>query len=220
MSCFSLSVRTSSFVCPLDDINLTAANLGGNLNISISRGFYLDPPNLCTHSLLNLLSTIPGSLRAPETQPRFVIVTSMAATSESQGALPLILKPLYYAVLPATLADKLGMERVLSHCAGWSWSFKDEPSNDILPQGWQSTPGLPSQGELKHVVIVRPAVLTDGESRGDEAGTTGKAPYRTKKDMIMGSAYRVSRKDVAHFVVEEVLPNWSEWEGSGVVLAY
>ncbi|TFK93218.1 hypothetical protein K466DRAFT_479083 [Polyporus arcularius HHB13444] len=177
------------------------------------RPWFLPRPSRSLHAL-------PGSLRAPETQPRFVVITAMAVTSESQAAVPLVLKPLYYVVLPAALADKLGVERILSHAAGWSWSSKDDPSNDILTQGWKSTPGLPRQGDLKHVVIVRPAVLTDGESRGDEAVKSGNEPYRTKKVVIMSSAYRVLRKDVAHFVVEKVLPNWSEWEGYGVVIAY
>ncbi|KAI0697307.1 hypothetical protein C8T65DRAFT_710411 [Cerioporus squamosus] len=203
-----------------EKVDVVLFTIGGKPSFSMSRGFVLDPPDLCTRSLLNVLSTIPNSLCAPETQPRFVIVTSMGITSESHSAVPLALKPLYGAVLPAAHADKLGMECILARSAGLSWSSKDAPSKGILPEGWQSSPGLLGQGELKHLVIMRPALLTDGECRGDEVGKAGKAPYRSKKDGNMGSAYRVSRKDVAHFVVQEVLPRWSEWERSGVVLAY
>ncbi|KAI0697313.1 hypothetical protein C8T65DRAFT_582797 [Cerioporus squamosus] len=194
--------------------------IGGRPSFSMSRGLALDPPGLCTASLLNVLTTIPDSLRAPETQPRFVIITALGITSEMRAELPLVLKPIYSVFLRFTMVDKLGIERAVAHCAGWPWTSKDEPANDVLPPGWQSTPGLLGQGELKHVVIVRPAALTDGECRGDEAGKTGQAPYRTSKDTTMSGAYTVSRQDVAHFVVEDVLPRWSEWEGSGVALAY
>lgn len=187
----------------------------------MSRGVVLSPcADLCTHTLLNVLSTIPDSLRAPGEQPRFVAVTSMGVTPESHATIPLALKPLYNGLLPAIHADKLGMERLLSHCGGLPWLSKNEPNKEILPDGWQSAPGLPAQGDLKHVVVIRPALLTDGTCRGDETKKAGKAPYRTKKDGDMSSAWRVSRQDVAHFVVQELLPNWSAWEGSGVVLAY
>ncbi|KAI0694572.1 hypothetical protein C8T65DRAFT_584970 [Cerioporus squamosus] len=201
-------------------VDIVLFTIGGTPSFSITRGFVINPPDLCTRSLLNLLSTIPDSLRVPETQPRFVVVTSMGITSESHAALPLALKPFYGLLLVSPHTDKLGCERMLAHCAGLPWASKDEPSKEILPEGWRSTPALPREGELKHLVIIRPALLTDGECRGDEAGNTGKAPYRTKRNGDMGDGYRVSRKDTAHFVVHEVLPNWSEWEGSGVVLAY
>ena len=193
---------------------------GGRPNFSITCGFQINPPDLCTRCLLNLLSTIPDSLRAPETQPRFVIITSNGITSESHATIPLALKPLYNLMLVAPHADKLGAECLLAHCAGLPWSSKDQPSTKILPDGWQSTPVIPGAGELKHLVIIRPALLTDGESRGDKGTKNGEAPYRTKRNGELNDGYRVSRKDVAHFIVREVLPNWSQWEGSGVVLAY
>ncbi|TFK93207.1 hypothetical protein K466DRAFT_594553 [Polyporus arcularius HHB13444] len=201
-------------------VDVVIFTIGGKPSFSMSRGFFLDPPDLCTRSLINVLSTLPDALRAPDTQPHFVIITSMGITAESHSSVPLALKPLYSSVLPAAHADKLCMERILAYLAGLSWSSKDTPRQEILPRGWQSTPGLLGEGELKHVVIMRPALLTDGECRGDEAGKPGKAPYRSKKDGNLSSGYRVSRKDVAHFVVQEVLPHWSEWEGFGVVLAY
>ncbi|RDX54062.1 hypothetical protein OH76DRAFT_1398354 [Lentinus brumalis] len=201
-------------------VDVVLFTVGGTPSFSITGGFVINPPDLCTHSLLNLLSTIPDPLRAPETQPRFVVITSMGITSESHAALPFALKHFYGLLLVSPHTDKLGAERLLAHCAGLTWSSKDEPSKKVLPEGWQSTPGLPREGELKHLVIIRPALLTDGECRGDEVGKNGKASYRTKRDGSMGDGYRVSRKDTAHFVVQEVLPNWREWEGSGVVLAY
>ncbi|RPD58980.1 hypothetical protein L226DRAFT_510763 [Lentinus tigrinus ALCF2SS1-7] len=201
-------------------VDVVLFTVGGKPSFSITCGFQLNPPDLCTRSLFNLLSTIPDSLRAPETQPRFVVITSNGITSESHAAIPLALKPLYGVLLVAPHADKLGAERLLAHCGGFRWSSKDVPSTKILPEGWQSTPGLPGTGVLKHLVIIRPALLTDGECRGDEDEKSGKAPYRTKRDGDLKDSYRVSRKDVAHFVVREVLSNWSQWEGSGVVIGY
>ena len=86
-------------------------------------------------------------------------VTSMGVTPESHATIPLALKPLYNGLLPAIHADKLGMERLLSHCGGLPWLSKNEPNKEILPDGWQSAPGLPAQGDLKHVVVIRPCRL-------------------------------------------------------------
>ena len=180
----------------------------------------LDPPNLCTKSLTNLLSTIPESLRAPSAQPRFIIVTSMGITAASHKAVPLALKPLWVVLLPAAHADKMGAERVLAHCAGLRWRDEDKVKAEVLPEGWENTPGLPGPGELKHLVIVRPALLTDGVCKGDESRKEGQAPYRALKDGDFKDGYRVSRKDTAHFIVDDALANWEKWEKSGVTLAY
>ena len=108
---------------------------------------------------------------------------------------------------------------MLAHCARLPWKTKDEPSAKILPDGWQSTPGLLGAGELRHLVIIRPAMLTDGECRGDAGPKDGKPPYRAKRDGEVSGVYTVSRKDVAHFIVCDLLPNWNGWEVSAVVVA-
>ncbi len=198
----------------------------------MSKGFIIDPPDLCTRSLLNLFTTAPESLRAPENQPRFVIITSNGITTEAHAKLPLAMKPIYNIMLPAPHADKLGMERILARTAGREWATRDEVSADILPAGWQNIPGLWEENGLKHLVIIRPALLTDGGCRGDELlekdekregkgkDRKGKVPYRTLANDEMRDGYRVSRQDVAHFIVEDALPNWSKWEGTAVNLAY
>lgn len=164
----------------------------------------------------------PSSLRAAENQPHFVAVTSSGITTEAYAKLPFALKPLYAFVLPAALADKLGMERVLAHAGGSEWSTRDEVSAEVLIEGWESTSGLLGAAELKHVVIVRPAVLTDGPCRGDETVETrkGSAPYRTLANDELRDGHRVSRQDVAHFIVQDVASNWSKWEGAAVNIAY
>ena len=192
----------------------------------MTRGFVFDPPDLVTRSLINTFSTMPSELRAPESQPRFVVITSMGITAASHKALPLALKPLYGSMLSGPHNDKLGAERVLAHVRGLPWTAADAIKKEVLPDGWQDTAaGLPKEGEIRQVVIIRPALLTDGECKGDAAGAKkegkGKgASYRTLKDGDFGDGYRVSRKDVAHFIVCDALPNWEKWEGSGVTLAY
>ena len=167
---------------------------------------------------------MPAELRAPPSaQPRFVAITSMGITAASHKALPFALKPLYSSsMLSAPHDDKLGAERVLAHVRGISWTGSDKVKEAVLAEGWEDTPGLPKEGEIGQVVIIRPALLTDGECRGDRDSklTKGKTPYRTIKDGDFGDGYRVSRKDVAHFIVCDALPNWERWEGSGVTIAY
>jgi hypothetical protein len=47
-------------------------------------------------------------------------------------------------MISGPLQDKLGTERVISHCAGWNWNPKDdEPKEDIMMAGEKrsSSPG-------------------------------------------------------------------------------
>ncbi|EJF66355.1 hypothetical protein DICSQDRAFT_124332 [Dichomitus squalens LYAD-421 SS1] len=202
-------------------VDVVLFTIGGTLAFTLKGGLALNHPNLCTQSLLNVLSSIPSSLRAPDSQPHFVVVTSMGCTAASHKAVPLSLKLFYNILLPAPHADKLGAERVLAHVAGLSWQAEDKVKAEILPEGWEGTPGLPGPGELKHVVVIWPSLLTDGVCKADEERKPGEhAPYRALKDGHSGDAYRISRKDTAHFIVHGALANWDNWEGSRVTLAY
>ena len=92
---------------------------------------------------------------------------------------------------------------------------------DILGSGWKDS--LPEPGSMKDVVVIRPALLVDGECKADKvkAGKgkeAGKEPYRVKEGDIGG--WTVSRKDVAHFVVEGALGDWQKWGGKCVSIAY
>lgn len=151
----------------------------------------------------------------PTTGPRLITISSTGLSRASHAALPLALKPMYGYLLRSPHADKLGAERVVAHCAGWKWT-DEEPSEKILPQGWQEREGLIEPGKLKHLVVVRPALLTDGSCKAD--GAT-KIPYRTVDGELDGG-YTISRKDVAHFLVEGVLPQWDQWEGKCISIAY
>jgi len=73
------------------------------------KGVIIDPPNLCTISVLNVLRAIaPTDLR-----PRLAVVTSTGVTTASHYSLPLIMRPLYSWLLPNAFADKRGMETIV-----------------------------------------------------------------------------------------------------------
>jgi len=66
-----------------------------------------------------------------------------------------------------------------------------------------------SPGFLKEVVVIRPSLLVDGDDK------PAKGAYRTSTDELKG-AYTISRKEVAHFVVEGPLKHWDDWRGKVV----
>ncbi|EPQ57839.1 hypothetical protein GLOTRDRAFT_36959 [Gloeophyllum trabeum ATCC 11539] len=190
-------------------VGLLLFTVGGKPSFSITKGAIITPADLCTQSLLNALTTIPAS-----NKPKIIVITSNGLDKASHKALPLPMRLLYEYLLGGPHEDKLGAERVLAHCTGKAW-IDPEPKAHILPAGWLTTPGLPSGGELKEdVVVVRPAMLTDGSCRA-EAGKT----YRTSDTIILG-AYTVSRRDVAHFIVEGIIKNWDTWKGKIASIVY
>jgi hypothetical protein len=117
------------------------------------------------------------------------------------------------------------MERIVSHCAGWAFDMKNygEPGDDIMGHDWVNREGLPAAGSLKRVLVVRPAILMDGEciAERDNAGnTTGqkKEVYCVRETDISG--WTVSQKDVAHFVVDAVPRRWDQFENKCVNIMY
>ncbi|KAI0771075.1 hypothetical protein BD413DRAFT_476805 [Trametes elegans] len=201
-------------------VDVLLFTIGGTPNFQITKGIQLDPPDICRRALLNTLRTLPEALRAPATQPRIVVVTSRGILHAGHASLPLALKGFYSYALAGPHADKLGAERVLAHVLGRPWAKEDaEPRPDLLQPDWRELPGLPKEGELKKVVIVRPALLTDGPCQADEKAKKGKPGYRAVAGEIDGG-YTVSRRDTAHFIVNGALAEWDKWEGKGVVVVY
>ena len=184
---------------------------GGVPSFHPLRGFVINPPDLCSRSALKALSTIP-----PEhPYPRIVAVTSVGLTPAAHASMPFALRSMYTLLLGPPHKDKRGAERVLAHCMG-----TEGPKEAILPPGWEQTAGLPPKGVLaNNVVIVRPALLTDGECRAE--GPKGGYRVRSDDDLAVSGGYNVSRQDVAHFIAERVLgEEWATWAGKGVSLAY
>ncbi|KAG8977732.1 hypothetical protein FRB90_008729, partial [Tulasnella sp. 427] len=106
-------------------------------------------------------------------------------------------------------ADKFAMERVLNWSAGWGWRADDgEPEAHILPpREWQARLGG-QEGWLKDVVVVRPAILTDGKEKG-----------KWKAGVELPGLWAISRKDVAKFLSDEVLKE-GKWDGKAVSIGY
>jgi hypothetical protein len=187
---------------------------------SVTKGFVQTPANLVTQCFLNVLCTIPEYTDAP--QPKIIVISSTGLTPSAHKALPVLLKPLYGVVLAAPHKDKIGMERAIAHCAGWAWDPKADGAvaEDILGGGWTRRKGLPAAGSLRRMLVVRPALLTDGKCVADEVEAKGKdkLPYRVSEQELGG--YTISRKDIAHFVVDALTRRWNEFENKHVNVAY
>ena len=153
-------------------------------------------------------------------QPRIIAISSTGVTHTSNAALPLLLRPMYGYLLAEPHKDKMGLERLVSYCAGWPWDVKEdgEPGEDIMgSQNWMNDPELPAAGSLKKVLVIRPAFLTDGECKADKVEDS-KPGYRVSATDFSG--WTVSRKDVAHFVVQAAFTRWMEFENRCVTVAY
>lgn len=172
--------------------------LGGLLKFELTKGFSIDPPNLTTQALSNVLQTIaPEALERPI---RLIAVSSTGITKESHDKLPFGLKSFYSYALHSPHADKLGLERLLQWAMGKQWKEGVEPSETVLSPDWQKS--YPPIGWLPNLVVVRPAFLTDGEAKGQ---------YKVSTDEF--SSYTVSRKDMGHFIGVRLVEEWDMWRG-------
>ncbi|KAG2124216.1 hypothetical protein DEU56DRAFT_597424 [Suillus clintonianus] len=199
--------QQGDYTRPVDFLIFT---VGGTPHFSLTKGFTFTPPNLVTQSLLNVLETLPSP------HPKIVTISSTGHTQASHQSLPLPIKPLYSYLLSVPLKDKRGAEEAIAHSAGWTWEARDSAGEEISGADW--TDRIPNPGELKSVVVIRPAMLTDGKCRAD-IKSKGSEAYRVKEgDWECG--WTVSRRDVAHFLVEGVVRHWQEWEGKCVSVAY
>ncbi|KAG6897988.1 hypothetical protein C0992_007942 [Termitomyces sp. T32_za158] len=184
----------------------------------ITKGLLISPPNLVTSALLNSLSTLPSP------HPKIIIVSSTGISRRSKAVLPYPLRILYSYMGAAVHRDKCGVERLAAHVTGWNWDAGDfgEPREDILDSAgkWKMTPGLPTPGSLENVLVVRPALLTDGECMAEKAKgqPNSRAPYRVSEEDF--SAWTVSRKDVAHFIFDTVVNRWDEFGGKRINIGY
>jgi NAD(P)-dependent dehydrogenase (short-subunit alcohol dehydrogenase family) len=175
---------------------------GGTPSFSLTKGFVVTPPNLCTHSLLNTLIAIAQA----KARPRVIAVTSQGITKEGHRNLPLPLR-LLYATMEVPHIDKHGMEQLAAYCDGRTWTDTDH-TGTLLPDTWKQTLGE-DEGWLKTIVVVRPALLTDGVEKGK---------YRVGESLK--SAYTISRRDVAHFIAGRLMEDWDEFQGKAAVVGY
>ncbi|KAJ6594479.1 hypothetical protein B0H19DRAFT_1056764 [Mycena capillaripes] len=191
-------------------------SVGTYPRFDLLKGFVMDPPNPVTKCLLSVLCTMPKHTPPP----KIVVFSSIGLSRVSHAALPILLKPLYGVLLASAHRDKIGVERVVAHCAGWAWdpAVDGETGADILSTGWTEREGLPVPGSLTDVLVVRPALLTDGKCKADEVAAKGKGnSYRASEEELGG--YTISRKDTAHFVVD-ALSRWDEFKNKRVNVSY
>ncbi|KAG7442514.1 uncharacterized protein BT62DRAFT_973755 [Guyanagaster necrorhizus] len=194
-------------------VDVVLFTVGGTPKFHPLKGFVITPENLVTQCFLNLICIVPHTAT-----PKIVAISSTGLTHESHASLPLLLKPLYGYLLAVPHKDKMGMERVIAYCAGWDWNTKDdgEPSEKIMGSAWREREGLPAAGSVKNIMVVRPALLTDGACRADGSD---KPAYRVSDKEIQGG-YTVSRKDVAHFVVDAVSNRWNDFADKTITIVY
>ena len=126
-------------------------------------------------------------------QPRLIVISSNGLGAQGYADLPWLLKPVYGWLLREPHTDKEKMERQINTWAGIQHV-------DFNPNG-------EDKGKLGNVIIVRPALLTNGGGRGTQAG-----------NRLLG-AWTISRDDVAEFIVSECIQEDSCWKGRGVTVA-
>jgi len=195
------------------DLLLFTVGFTGKQTFQLTKGFVISPHNLVTQCLLNLLCEMPKT----DPLPKIIVLSTSGVSRSSRSQVPSLLNILYGYLISHPLQDKLATERVIYHCAGWDWNPKDgEPKVDIMGEGWQNRKGLPSPGQLKNAMVLRPAVLNDDECKAD-SGKAGR-PYRAGEGEVKG--WFVSRKDVAHFIFDAVTNHWDEYGNKQVSIAY
>jgi hypothetical protein len=192
---------------------LADGSTGGG-SFSLTRGLYVDPPDLCTRTMRTLLSSLPASLRVPGAQPRIIAVSTTGIGSAGVAALPRLHRVFYPTLLAAPHEDKLGLELVLAHVSGREGVWVDASEHAeavILPADWQYATGLPQAGTLPDVVVIRPAWLTNSPVTEQ---------YRVLEGQGDSNCKTIARADVAHFVAERVMPQWDAWKGRAVSIGY
>ena len=198
---------------------LTLMQGGGKFKLA--KGMVMTPPNLVTMCFLNVITTMPEPSETNPIPPKMVVITSTGLTPESHRSLPVLLRPMYSYLLDQPHKDKLGTERLAFHCIGREWpNAVPEPTEDIMGSDWANSEGLPKFGTFSNVLIVHPALLTDGECVADKVEKSGKKkkPYKVSSEEVSG--YTVSRKDVAHFIVEDALKNWEKYRNTIATIVY
>lgn len=207
----------------VDYILFTIGATSGMASFNILKGVTINPPNLMTKAILNILCTMPAS----PTPPKIIAITSMGVTKDSP--IPLLYKPAYGYLLRGPFADKLGFERILAHTGGRDWDDR-EPRDDITTVDgvkWQDRTNLPGYGSLE-VLIIRPSALIDPKQKPAPSPPTDGNPdakkeeekpsYRVGGPELSGT-YKISRDEVAHFIVENAMKNWDQFKGKGLTVS-
>ncbi|KAG8992126.1 hypothetical protein FRB90_001081 [Tulasnella sp. 427] len=181
---------------------------GTSPQFSLTKGFYMTPANLCTISFLNTLSAYPSS----QPKPRIIALSSIGVTAASHAKTALPVR-VFFKMITVPHLDKLGVHRIAAFASGRQWPAENNKllgdPNDLLPQDWQTKVVEGSWGP-DNVTVIQAALLTDGVE-------TKK--YRTGENELTG-LYTISRRDVAHFITDDLLKNWSNYQGGELSVGY
>lgn len=203
-------------------------------SFKVTKGFTIDPPNITTKAILNVLCMMPESTP----RPKVIAATSIGVTKDSP--IPFVYKPLYGYLLRGPHADKLGLERILAHVSGWKWDDK-EPREDITTVDgvkWQDRTGLPSSGSIETLVIRLPLFAEQKQKSAPPAsqaaatsqpsGTENEPDAKKKEEEKLkyriggpelSGTYSISREEVGHFIAENALKNWDQFKGKPVTVS-
>ncbi|TXT15854.1 hypothetical protein VHUM_00357 [Vanrija humicola] len=179
-----------------DEVDVIVTSIGGAPRLTL-RGIVIDQPGVCTRSALALLRVL-ARLHAT---PRVVAVSSMGI-GDNHALMPLPLRILYPWLLHTPHQDKEGLEYLLQRAASALPTPRDVPS--VLSASDAATA---PEAFLPEVVVVRPALLTDG---------AGEHEVKAAEDAY---TYYVSRADVGRFIARRCLIG-DEWVNKMPVVGY
>lgn len=205
-------------------------------SFKLTKGFTINPPNITTKAILNILCTIPESIPPP----KVIAVTSTGVTKDSP--IPLVYRPLYGYLLRGPHADKLGLERILAHATGRKWDDK-EPREDITTvEGvkWTDRDGLPTTGSVETLVLRLPMLVeqkqkgppskgkataasqpsdADDQNQADANKEEEEKPkYRVGGPELRG-LYSISREEAGYFIAEDAVKNWDQYKGKAITVS-
>ncbi|TKY86837.1 hypothetical protein EX895_004478 [Sporisorium graminicola] len=160
----------------------------------------LSPESICARSIRNVTDALVAL--GQQDQPRLVVISSNGLGKHGHSLLPYLMRPLYSYLLPAPHIDKEHMETHLQSLAG----LRDADFNPVPDAQLEKEP------KIKKLVIVRPALLVNGEA-------TKK--FRVGPELRAG--YTMRRSDVAYFVYNNLLggpQDEAQYVGKSIMLAY
>ena len=85
------------------------------------------------------------------------------------------MRAMYGYLLRQPHADKQGVEVLLARASGLAVDETMTPPEGVLPQDWESDASFPAPGAVHgNIVIVRPALLSDGPCLSEKKGFVPK----------------------------------------------
>ncbi|MCJ1404789.1 hypothetical protein MMC11_008015 [Xylographa trunciseda] len=188
----------------LVDVILSGVGAYPTFQWSIRRPLPLTDPTICEtaiRTVFTALSDLSSAAKSKSTSDKrlkkpLLIVISTAGCGRRRG-IPLPIYLPYHYLLGSPLMDKRRMEEVVLRDKG---------------------------AHVRDFVVIRPAILTDGKTRGDSGLRVGWEWGAERNDQAVKEpgpevGYYVSRKDVGTWIFEKVIVQGG-WEGKCVYLTY